>query len=130
MLYVGYLIVVNGLNIKKKACFENSIAFGSAPQREAEGPDSQRISQLVRPAVSQTVYRASKQADRNTQFGFFFSGRLGFKQLGEHLLQNAQRSSGKAAHRKLAGRRFEPQSADRGAGANESRPAGDRTAEL
>ena len=45
----------------------NSIAFGSAPRREA---DSQPISQLVRQAVSQTVSRASRQADRNTQFGF------------------------------------------------------------
>ena len=40
----------------------NSIAFGSAPRREA---DSQPISQLVRQAVSQTVSRASRQADRN-----------------------------------------------------------------
>ena len=45
-----------------------SIAFGGAPQREA---DSQPISQLVRQAVSQTVSRASRLADRNTQFGFF-----------------------------------------------------------
>ena len=41
----------------------NSIAFGSAPQREA---DSQPIGQLVKQAVSQTVSRASRQADRNT----------------------------------------------------------------
>ena len=47
---------------------QNSIAFGSAPRREA---DSQPISQLVRQAVSQTVSRASGRADRNTQFGFF-----------------------------------------------------------
>ena len=46
----------------------DSIAFGSAPRREA---DSQPISQLVRQAVSQTVSQASRQADRNTQFGFF-----------------------------------------------------------
>ena len=39
---------------------KNSIAFGSAPRREA---DSQPISQLARPAVS--------QSDKNTQFGFF-----------------------------------------------------------
>ena len=43
---------------------KNSIAFGRAPQREAD-------SQLVRQAVSQTVSRASRQADRNTQLGFF-----------------------------------------------------------
>ena len=47
---------------------KNSIAFSIAPQREA---DSQPISQLVRQAVSQTVSWASRQADRNTQFGFF-----------------------------------------------------------
>ena len=46
----------------------NSIAFRSAPRREA---DSQPISQLVRQAVSQTVSRASRQAERNTQFGVF-----------------------------------------------------------
>ena len=62
---------------------KNSIAFGSAPQREA---DSQPISQLVRQAVSQTVSRASRQADRNTQFPFFFSGKLGFKPWGEEQL--------------------------------------------
>ena len=49
---------------------QNSIAFGSAPRREA---DSQPISQFVRQAVSQTLSRASRQADRNTQLGFFFS---------------------------------------------------------
>ena len=48
----------------------NSIAFGSAPLREA---DSQPISQLDRPAVSQT----------ETHFGFFISGRHGSKQWGE-----------------------------------------------
>ena len=46
----------------------NSIAFGKAPQREA---DSQPISQSVRQAVSQAVSQASRQAGRNTQFGFF-----------------------------------------------------------
>ena len=48
---------------------QNSIAFGSAPRREAE---SQPISHLVRQAVSQvsqTSSRASRQADGNTQFG-------------------------------------------------------------
>ena len=46
----------------------NSIAFGSAPRREA---DSQPISPLVRQAVSQAVSWASRQADRYTKFGFF-----------------------------------------------------------
>ena len=55
-------------NVPRAQGSANSIAFGSAPQREA---DSQPISRLVRPAVSQTVGRASRQADRNTQFGFF-----------------------------------------------------------
>ena len=43
---------------------KNSIASGSAPQREA---DSQPISQLVRQAVSHAVSWASRQADRQTQ---------------------------------------------------------------
>ena len=47
---------------------ENSIAFGSAPQREA---DSQPISQLVRQAIGQTVSQARRQADKSTHFGFF-----------------------------------------------------------
>ena len=64
---------------EKARKLRNSIAFGSAPPREA---DSQPISQLARPAVSQTVIRASRQAHRNTQFGFFVSGRLGSKQWG------------------------------------------------
>ena len=48
----------------------DSIAFGSAPQREA---DSQPISQLVRQAGSQTVSWASRQAGRQaeTPFGVF-----------------------------------------------------------
>ena len=46
----------------------NSIAFGSAPRREAV---SHPISQLARPS------------DRNTQFGFFVSGRPGSMQWGE-----------------------------------------------
>ena len=48
----------------------NSLAFGSAPRREA---DSQLISQLARPAVSQT---------ETHRLGFFVSGRLGSKQWG------------------------------------------------
>ena len=42
----------------------NSIAFGSAPRREADG---QPISQLARQAVSQAVSQASRQADRQTE---------------------------------------------------------------
>ena len=51
---------------------KNSIAFGSAPGREA---DSQPISRLVRQSVShsgsQSGKQAGRQADRSTQFGFF-----------------------------------------------------------
>ena len=50
---------------------ENSIAFGSAPRREV---DSQPISSL-----------ASSQSDRNTQFGFFVSGKRGPKEWADHL---------------------------------------------
>ena len=45
----------------------NSIAFGSAPRREA---DIQPISQFVRQAVTQIVSRASSQASQG-KFGFF-----------------------------------------------------------
>ena len=40
MLYIGYLIFLDGQSIKKIS-FGNSIAFGSAPRREV---DSQPIS--------------------------------------------------------------------------------------
>ena len=59
----------------------NSIALGSAPQREA---NSQPISQLVRQAVSHAVSQASRQADRQTEthsLGLFSDG-LGYKQWG------------------------------------------------
>ena len=46
---------------------ENSITFGSAPRREA---DNKPISQLVKQAISQTVSRASMQADTHS-LGFF-----------------------------------------------------------
>ena len=49
MLYTAYFIIVNCHNIKN--VLQNSIAFGSAPRREA---DSQPISPLDRQAVSQT----------------------------------------------------------------------------
>ena len=57
-----------------QACFssrpQKSIAFGSAPRREV---DSQPISQLARPAVSQTETHS---------LGFFVSGRPVSKQWG------------------------------------------------
>ena len=109
---------------------KNSIAFGSAPLREA---DSQPISQVVRPAVSQTVIRASRQADRNTQFGFFFSVADSAPSSGEDSCwQDKQRSSGNTADRRLLGRRFESRLADLGGGGvnDDSRPARIRTADL
>ena len=54
---VGHVrVCVRQLELWDFQGWRNSIAFGSAPGREA---DSQPISQ------------ASRQADRNTQFGFF-----------------------------------------------------------
>ena len=88
----------------------NSIAFGSAPRREA---GSQPISQSVRQAVSQTVSWASRQADRNTQFGFFFSVADSAPCTGEDAInQNKPQSNGNAADRRLACRQFESHSAD------------------
>ena len=60
---------------KRVHWLRNSIAFGNAPRREA---DSQPISQLDRPAVSET--------ERSTHFGFFVSGRHGSKQWGAHFV--------------------------------------------
>ena len=56
---------------------QNSIAFGSAPRREV---DSQPIS----------LSQASSQSVRNTQFGFFVSGRRGPKQWGNVTLGTKQ----------------------------------------
>ena len=47
-----------------------AIAFGSAPQREA---NSQPISQSVRQAVSQAVSRGSRQADKTENTVWVFS---------------------------------------------------------
>ena len=98
---------------------ENSIAFGSAPQREA---GSRPISQLVRQAVSETVSRASRQADRNTQFRFLFSVAGLASCSGEDTgCQNKPQSNGNAAGRTLESRRFE---------ASEKLTTGYRTANL
>ena len=62
----------------------NSIAFGSAPRREAA---SQPISQLVRQAVSHAVSQASRQADRQIQpnsLGVFSDG-FGYKHWRAHM---------------------------------------------
>ena len=58
------------LNTMEK-CGTNSIAFGSAPRREA---DSQPVSQLVRQAVSHAVSPTSRQAGGQTAHtGWAFS---------------------------------------------------------
>ena len=90
---------------------ENSIAFGSAPRREA---DSQPISQLVRQAVSQAVNRASRQADRQTETHSlgFFSGRLGYKQRGAWRVPEQARSNGNAVGCQPAGRWSDSWTAD------------------
>ena len=88
------------------------------------------MSHFVGPAVSQTVVRASRQADRNTQFGFFSLADSAPSSGEDSCYQNKQRSDGNAADRRLLGRRFEPRSADHGDGVNDnSRPARIRTAD-
>ena len=61
-------------------CPRNSIAFSSAPRREA---DSQPISQLVRQAFIQTISRASRQGrQKHTVWVFSVAEKFpGFKQL-------------------------------------------------
>ena len=77
---IAYKNLVQNLN-RRNSSLCNSIAFDSAPGREA---DSQPISQLVRPAVSQAVSWASRQADRQTETHSLgiFSGGLAYKQRG------------------------------------------------
>ena len=98
--------------------FTNSIAFGSAPRE--------------RLTVSQSVpSQASRQSDRNTQFGFFVSGRCGTKQQGGFASKTKQWPSGNAAGQSAFGRRFEPRSGEFGAAAAaaaaKSRPTRTRT---
>ena len=77
--------------LKKKNLAINSIAFGSAPRREAGG---QPIKQLIRQAVNQTVTWASTQADVNTQFRL--AGLASCS--GENMLcQNKPQSNGNAS---------------------------------
>jgi hypothetical protein len=87
----------------------NSVAFSNAPRREA---NRQGISQPVRPAVSQTVSRASRQADRNTQFGFFFQWQTRLQAVGRTTIGTTR--SGRVVKQPTA----EPQSSDRGTGAD------------
>ena len=68
--------------------------------------------------VSQSVPEpASRQSDRYTHFGFFVSGRCGFKQQGGSISQLKQWPSGNAADLHLCSRRFEPQTDHFGAAA-------------
>ena len=75
----------------------NSIAFGSAPRREA---DSQPISQLDRPAVSQTETHS---------LGFLSVADPAPASGENHCPQGKQWPNGNAAERRLFGRRFEPE---------------------
>ena len=69
----------------------NSIAFGSAPRREA---DSQPISQLARPAASQTETHS---------LGFLSVADLGPSSGEDHFPQGKQWPNGNAAGRRLFG---------------------------
>ena len=81
---------------------ENSIAFGSAPQREA---GSQPISQLARLAVSQA----------ETHSVDFLSVADGFQAVGRtYVLRASFWANGNAADQRLFGRRFESQSGEHG----------------
>ena len=87
---------------RQKLGCRNSIAFGSAPRREA---DSQPIIQLVSQAVSQTVIRASRQADRNTQFRFFSVADSAINSGGHCCSQNKPWFNSNAVGCGLVGRR-------------------------
>ena len=60
----------------------------------------------------QSLRQASNQSDRNTQFGFFVSGRCVPKQWGDTSLQTTQRPNGNASDQCPLSRRFEPRSAE------------------
>ena len=83
----------------------NSIAFGSAPRREA---DSQPISQLDRPAVSQT---------ETYTLGFLSVADTGPSSGETNWSQDWQWPTGNAGGRRLFGRRFEPRCDQYGDGA-------------
>ena len=82
----------------------NSIAFGSAPRREA---DSQPISQLDRPAVSQTETHS---------LGFLSVVDTGPGSGETRWSQDKQWPNGNAGRCRLFGRRFEPRSGEKGDG--------------
>ena len=78
----------------------NSIAFGSAPRREA-------VSQLDRPAVSQTETHT---------LGFLSVADTGPSSGEDNWSQNWQRPNGNAGGRRHFGRRFEPRCGQHGSG--------------
>ena len=95
---------------------ENSIAFGGAPRREA---DSQPISQLARPAVSEIEAHS---------LGFLSVANSAPSNGEDSHHQNKQWPNSNAAD--LLGRWFEPHLANHGSGAfNHRRPAGIRSAD-
>ena len=99
---------------------KKSIAFGSAPRREA---DSQPISPLARPAVSHT----------QTHSLGFLSVADSAPISGENICpQGKQWPNGNAAGQSLFGPRFEPRSSESGGGAAavNSQPTRIRTADL
>ena len=96
----------------------NSIAFGSAPRREA---DSQPISQLGRPAVSQTEAHS---------LGFLSVADSAASSGEEIQRQGKQWLNGNAADRRLLGRRFQPRPGEHGGAVDDSRPSRSRAAEL
>ena len=98
--------------------FQNSIAFGSAPRRDV---DSQPISPLARPAVSQT----------ETHSLGFLSVANTAPSSGDRLPWTKQWPNGNTADRSFSGRRFEPRSGEyaAGAAAANSQPTRVRTAD-
>ena len=85
--------------------FWKSIAFGSAPRREA---DSQPISKSATPAVSQTETHS---------LGFLSVVDPAPSTWGGALFQGKHWPKGNAADRRLFGRQFEPRSGEYGGGA-------------
>ena len=97
----------------------NSIAFGSAPRRDV---DSQPISQLHRPAVSQTETHT---------VGFLSVSDTAPSSGADYWSQDWQWPNGNAAGRGLLGRQFKPRCGQYGSGAAAgSRPTRIRSADI
>ena len=95
------------LGTNSKITVKKSIAFGSAPRREA---DSQPISHLARSAVSQTETHS---------LGFLPVADSAASSGEDPNSQSKQWPNGNAADRRLFGRRFEPRSGKDGGGADD-----------